>query len=298
VNKSSSTEIDKTAGEGRFADREEWDLCINADRPSYSLQFAEIWRYRDLLYLFVRRDIVSFYKQTILGPLWLAIQPILTTMIYMLVFGKIAGLPTDGIPQFLFYLCGITLWNYFSECFNKTATVFRDNAPLFGKVYFPRIIAPASIVVSNLFRFAIQFTLFLIACGWYLSQGDIAPNAVALLFPVVVFDMAVIGLSMGMIFSALTSKYRDLIFLLQFGVQLLMFATPVVYPASQMSEGVRSVLAWNPLFPLFEVTRFGFLGAGSASVTGMIFSTLFALISFVFATFLFNRVERTFMDTV
>ena len=276
----------------------DWDLCIDANQSSYSVQLGELWRYRDLLYLFVRRDIVSFYKQTILGPLWLAIQPVLTTLIYMLVFGRIANLKTDDLPQVLFYLSGVTLWNYFSECFNKTATVFRDNAPLFGKVYFPRVIAPASIVVSNLFRFAIQFLLFLVGLAWYLSAGEVNPNWMVLLFPVVVFDMAVIALSMGMIFSALTTKYRDLVFLLQFGVQLLMFATPVIYPASQMPDSIRSVLSWNPLYPLFETTRYGFLGAGDATLWGMVYATVFAMLSFLLAVVIFGRVERSFMDTV
>lgn len=276
----------------------DWDLCIDADQPSYSMRLAELWNYRDLLYLFVRRDIVSFYKQTILGPLWLAIQPVLTTLIYILVFGNIAQLSTDKLPQVLFYLSGVTFWNYFSECFNKTATVFRDNAPLFGKVYFPRIIAPASIVVSNLFRFSIQFSIFLVVLGWYVFNAQVTPNWVALLLPLIVFDMAIIGLSMGMIFSSLTTKYRDLVFLLQFGVQLLMFATPVIYPASQMPEGIRSALAWNPLYSLFETTRYGFLGAGDASVGGIAYATSFAVVSFILATFIFHRVERTFMDTV
>jgi lipopolysaccharide transport system permease protein len=275
-----------------------WDLCIDAQRVSRSWQLAELWRYRDLLYLFVRRDIVAFYKQTLLGPLWLAIQPVLTTVVYMLVFGQIAGLSTDGLPQLLFYLSGVTLWNYFAECLSKTATVFRDNAPLFGKVYFPRIIAPVSIVVSSLFRFAIQFSLFLGALVWYLWWGTVSTNWVALVFPLVLFDMALIGLSLGMIVSSLTSKYRDLIFLLQFGVQLLMFATPVIYPASEMSPSVRSVLAWNPLYPLIETTRYGFLGAGDATAGGIIYATMFALIACTLATLLFHRVERTLMDTV
>ena len=287
-----------SAGDRDRVDHQDWDLYIDAQQSMYSIRWAELWNYRDLLYLFVRRDIVSFYKQTILGPLWLAIQPILTTLMYMLVFGQIAQLSTDGIPQLLFYLSGVTFWNYFSECFNKTATVFRDNAPLFGKVYFPRIIAPASIVVSNLFRFAIQFALLLVALGWYVSKGEVTPNFAVCLFPLVVFDMAIIGLSMGMVFSALTSKYRDLVFLLQFGVQLLMYATPVIYPASQIPDGARSVLSWNPLYPLFETTRYGFLGAGDATAGGMIYSTLFAVVLFIVASMIFHRVERTFMDTV
>lgn len=279
-------------------DNEDWDLVIEPRSLPFSLQWGEIWRYRDLLYLFTRRDIVSFYKQTILGPIWYFIQPIFTTLVYVLVFGKIAGLSTDGLPPILFYLCGITFWNYFSECFNKTATVFKDNAALFGKVYFPRIISPLSIVLSNLVRFAIQFTLFLSATVWYWTQGDIHPNAAVLLLPVVVFTMAVMGLGFGMLFSALTTKYRDLVFLLTFGVQLLMYATPVIYPFSQMPNSVAKYLAWNPLAPLFEATRYGFLGAGNYTAASLAYSFVFAIAILLFSTVVFNRIERTFMDTV
>lgn len=263
-----------------------------------SLRLEEVWRYRDLLYLFTKRDIVSFYKQTILGPIWFFIQPIFTTLVYILVFGKIAGLSTDGLPQVLFYLCGITFWNYFSECFNKTATVFKDNSALFGKVYFPRIISPLSIVISNLLRFAIQFMLFLVFFVWYWAKGDVQPNSAILLFPIIVFTMALIGLGFGMLFSAITTKYRDMVFLLTFGVQLLMYATPVIYPFSQMPESVAKYLAWNPLTPLFEATRYGFLGAGYFTFTGVAYSFVFAVVVFLVSTMVFNRVERTFMDTV
>lgn len=281
-----------------FPDDQDWDLVIEPHSSLLTLQLGEVWRYRDLLYLFTRRDIVSFYKQTILGPIWFFIQPIFTTLVYVLVFGKIAGLSTDGLPQILFYLCGITFWNYFSECFNKTATVFKDNAALFGKVYFPRIISPLSIVLSNLLRFAIQFTLFLVIFLWYWSQGAVRPNAAIALFPLVVFTMATMGLGFGMLFSAMTTKYRDMVFLLTFGVQLLMYATPVIYPFSEIPESVAQYLAWNPLAPLFEATRYGFLGAGSFTAAGIAYSVTFAIVMFLISTMVFNRVERTFMDTV
>ncbi len=277
---------------------EQWDLIIQPHSSLLALQFGEVWRYRDLLYLFTRRDIVSFYKQTILGPLWFFIQPIFTTLVYILVFGQIAKLSTDGAPQVLFYMCGVTFWNYFSECFNKTATVFRDNANLFGKVYFPRLIVPLSIVLSNLTRFVIQFGLFLCFLAWYVFQGDTQPNAVAFLLPVTIVIMATMGLAFGMLFSALTTKYRDMAFLLQFGVQLLMYATPVIYPASQMPPQIAAILAWNPLAPLFEATRYGFLGAGDFSLLGIVYSATFTLVVFLISTVVFNRVERTFMDTV
>lgn len=276
----------------------EWDIVIQPHASLLSLQWGEVWRYRDLLYLFTRRDIVSFYKQTILGPIWFFIQPIFTTMIYVLVFGQIAQLSTDGAPQTLFYLCGITFWNYFSECFNKTATVFKDNASLFGKVYFPRLILPLSIVLSNLTRFVIQFFLFLACFAWYAVLGQIHPNATSFLLPLIVLIMATMGLGFGMLFSALTTKYRDMVFLLQFGVQLLMYATPVIYPTSQMPPRIASVLAWNPLAPLFEAARYGFLGTGSFSAMGLAYSATFAFTTFLLATVIFNRVERTFVDTV
>lgn len=286
----------------RFSSEEggddDWDLVIEPHSSLFSLQLGEVWRYRDLLYLFTRRDIVSFYKQTILGPIWFFIQPIFTTLVYVLVFGKIAGLSTDGLPQILFYLAGITLWNYFSECFNKTATVFKDNAALFGKVYFPRIISPLSIVISNLLRFAIQFTLFLVIFFWYWANGEIRPNSAVLLFPIIVATMATMGLGFGMLFSAMTTKYRDMVFLLTFGVQLLMYATPVIYPFSQMPSSVAKYLAWNPLAPLFEATRYGFLGAGNFTAGGILYSLAFAACTFLISTIVFNRVERTFMDTV
>lgn len=276
----------------------EWTISIGPRTSLLHLPIADVWRYRDLLFLFVRRDIVAFYKQTILGPLWFFIQPIFTTLMYMLVFGQIAGLSTDGLPQVLFYLCGVTFWNYFSECFMKTATVFNDNAHLFGKVYFPRIITPLAIVLSNLVRFVIQFGLFLICMGWFLFTGEIHPNSSMLLFPVLVAIMATLGLGFGMLFSAMTTKYRDLVFLLQFGVQMLMYATPVIYPSTQIPARFAPILSWNPLTPIFEAARYGFLGAGSFSAAGLAYSAVFAALIFLFSAFIFNRVEKTFIDTV
>lgn len=277
---------------------EPWDVLIRPHAGLLTLNLGDVWRHRDLLLLFTYRDIVSFYKQTILGPIWFVIQPLLTTVIYVVVFGQIAKLSTDGAPQILFYLCGITFWNYFAECFNKTATVFRDNAPLFGKVYFPRLIMPLSIVLSNLIRFAIQLTLFLVVLAWYIYHGDASPNLALLLLPLTVLIMATLGLAVGMLFSALTTKYRDLVFLLQFAVQLLMYATPIIYPASQMPPKIAAVLSLNPLSSLFEATRHGFLGVGTLSLGGIAYSAIFAVVAFFVSTVIFNRVERTFMDTV
>ncbi len=275
-----------------------WDLTIKPNDSPLSLKLGEVWRHRDLLYLFIRRDLVAFYKQTILGPLWFVIQPICTTIIFMIIFGQIAKLKTDGIPPFAFYLCGIALWSFFSECFNKTATTFRDNAALFGKVYFPRILVPLSVVLSNLLRFLIQFALFGLVWIWYSADGQIAPHATMLLLPLVVLVMATLGLAGGMLLSAMSTKYRDLVFLMQFGVQLLMYATPVIYPVSEIPTRLKTILSWNPLSPLFEVTRHGFLGAGEYSISGLGYSMLFAIVMFIIAVIAFNHVERTFVDTV
>ncbi len=293
----------KTAKMKDHSDRQpagpsEWDLVIRPSAPIFSLPLGEIWQYRDVLYLMTRRDIVAFYKQTILGPIWFLIQPICTTIIFMVIFGQIARLSTDGIPQFAFYLSGIALWNYFSDCFNKTAMTFRDNATLFGKVYFPRIIVPLSIVISNLVRFAIQFSLFGAVWVWYISSGEITAHATILYFPLVVLTMATLGLSGGMLLSAMTTKYRDLVFLMQFGVQLLLYATPVIYPFSEVPDHLKAILGWNPLNPLFEITRHGFLGAGQVSAADLGYSVSFAIALLGIAVITFNRVERTYMDTV
>lgn len=276
----------------------QWDMVVGPNRPHFTLGLAEIWRYRDLLYLFTRRDIVSFYKQTVLGPLWIFIQPIFTTLIFVLVFGQIAKLSTDGAPQIVFYMCGVTFWNYFSDCLNKTSTIFRDNANLFGKVYFPRVITPVSIVLANLVRLVVQLLLFLFVWGWCVVTDSVSPNLWILLLPFTIMTLALLSLSFGMLFSALTTKYRDMVFVLQFGVQLLMYASPVIYPASQMPTGISSVLSWNPLVPLFEVTRFGFLGVGSFTLAGLLYSLSFAISALLVSYWIFNRVERTFMDTV
>lgn len=283
---------------GPRTESEPWDLIIRPQASLLDLNIGDVWRYRDLLFLFTRRDIVAFYKQTILGPLWFFIQPIFTTMIYMLVFGQIAKLSTDGAPQALFYMTGITMWNYFAECFNKTSNVFKDNAHLFGKVYFPRIITPLSIVLSNLTRFTIQFCLLLVFLTWYVVNDQVHPNGYALLLPLTLAIMAAMGLAFGMFFTALTTKYRDMAYLLQFGVQLLMYATPVIYPSSQMPADVARFLQWNPLAPLFELTRYGFLGVGVFSLPGLAYSISFTIVAFLASAVVFNKVERTFMDTV
>jgi lipopolysaccharide transport system permease protein len=276
-----------------------WTEIIEPESSLFDLKLGDVWRYRDLLMLFVRRDFVATYKQTILGPLWFFIQPILTTLTFTLIFGRIAGLSTDGSPMLLFYLAGITLWNYFAECLNKTATVFRDNSAIFGKVYFPRLVIPLSIVVSNLIRLGIQFGLFLGVWVYYLFTSDkVHPNGSVLLFPVLIVLLGGLGLGFGMIISALTTKYRDLVFLLTFGVQLLMYATPVIYPLSSISPEYKWIIELNPMTGIVEAFRYAFLGTGAMSLYSLLYSFGFTIFVLLTGVVIFNKVERGFMDTV
>jgi lipopolysaccharide transport system permease protein len=278
---------------------EQWDLEIKPQDTLFNLHLKDVWNYRDLLWLLVRRDFVSFYKQTILGPLWFFVQPLLTTVMFTLVFGKMGGFSTDGLPQPLFYIAGITAWNYFADCITKTSTVFKDNANIFGKVYFPRLIMPLSIVFSNLVRFGVQFILFLLMMGFYAIQGAPFHFTWAIsLFPVVVILMAALGLGSGMIISAMTTKYRDLAFLLTFGVQLLMYATTVIYPLSSAPQNYRWLISANPMTPLIEIFRYGFLGKGSFSWGAFGYSTIITLFFLLFGIIIFNKVEKDFVDTV
>jgi len=278
--------------------QQEWTEIISPQTSLFDLKLKEVWRYRDLLLMFVKRDFVSNYKQTILGPIWFFLQPLLTTLIFVIVFGRIAKIPTNGVPMMVFYLAGITMWNYFSECLNKTATVFKDNANIFGKVYFPRLVMPLSIVISNLVRFGIQFFLFLVVWGWYLWKGQVHPNIFILLTPVLVMLMAVMGLGAGMIISSLTTKYRDLVFLLTFGVQLMMYATPIIYPLSTIPAKYKIFVQANPVTAIVESFRYGFTGDGAFSWGWLLYSAGFSLVLLVIGTVIFNRVEKKFMDTV
>jgi len=276
-----------------------WDLEIKPQDNIFTLHLKDLWAYRDLLWLLVRRDFVSFYKQTILGPLWFFIQPILTTIMFTFVFGRLAGISTDNLPPVLFYLAGITAWNYFADCLTKTSTVFKDNANIFGKVYFPRLIMPLSIVVSNLVRFAVQFLLFIIVMIFYAIKGSGFHLSWAVsLFPVVVILMAALGLGAGMIISAMTTKYRDLAFLITFGIQLAMYATTVIYPLSSISPRYKWLVALNPMTSLIETFRFGFLGKGTFSWLSLGFSTAVTVIFLMAGTMIFNKVEKNFVDTV
>lgn len=281
---------------------ENWDLEITPRHNLFDLRIKDIWHYRDLLLLLVRRDFVSFYKQTILGPIWFFVQPIITILIYNLVFNNLAQIPTDGIPGPLFYLAGIVLWNYFAECLTKTSTVFKDNAAIMGKVYFPRLIMPLSIVLSNLVRFAVQFILFLILMGIDWERGyTIAPNAGLLLLPVLILIIAALGLGLGMIISAVTTKYRDLAFVVTFGVPLLMYATTVVYPLSTAVVKYPAyswIIKFNPITAVIEALRYGFLGKGSFSWGLLAYSASTTVIILLLGIIIFNKVEKTFVDTV
>ena len=276
-----------------------WDLIIRPHRKWFDLKLGELWRYRDLVTLFVRRDFVSLYKQTILGPLWYLIQPLLTTITFTIVFGNIAKLPTDGLPQFLFYLSGTVVWTYFATCLTKTSETFVQNAPLFGKVYFPRLAVPVSILISNLIAFAIQFVFFLAFMGYFALRGaHLHPNWWMLATPLFILMMAGLGLGFGLIVSALTTKYRDLRFLVQFGVQLLMYATPVVYSSSSIPARFQPLLKANPMTSVIEGFRYAYLGGGTPSIGLLAYSFIFMVVIVAIGAVIFNRVEATFMDTV
>ena len=278
---------------------EHWDHVIESRTSLFDLRLKEVWHYRDLLYLFVRRDFVTVYKQTILGPLWFFIQPILTTITFTIIFGNVAQLSTDGAPKVVFYMAGITLWNYFSSCLTSVAGVFNANAGIFGKVYFPRLIMPLTIVISNLMKFGVQFLMFLIfVLYYYFFKYSIQPNNWILLTPVVIFLMAVISMGIGLILSSLTTKYKDLNQLIAFGVQLFMYATPVIYPSSSIPSGYKWVINLNPLVGLFDYMRYAYMGIGQFSATSLVYPSLFGLGILAVGIVFFNKTQRTFMDTV
>lgn len=280
-------------------DPDGWTMVIRSRRGWFDIHPTELWHYRDLIIQFVKRDFVSLYKQTVLGPLWFLIQPLLTTVTFTIIFGRIAQLSTDGLPQFLFYMSGTVIWNYFASCLTKTSSTFISNTHLFGKVYFPRLAVPISILISNLISFGIQFLLFIGFLIYYLAIGStVHPNWWALLTPVLLLLMAGLGLGFGIIVSALTTRYRDLQYLVAFGVQLLMYATPVIYPTSSLSGKWSTLLQLNPMTPIVEAFRYGFLGAGTVQPLNLLYSTGFTLVVLAGGILLFNRVENTFMDTV
>ncbi len=282
----------------------DWDLIISSKSKWYDLKLKEILKYIDLLFLFVRRDFVAQYKQTILGPLWFFMQPIFTTITFTIIFGNLAEISTEGLPKPLFYMCGITLWNYFSDTILKTSETFSANAAIFGKVYFPRIIVPLSIVVSNLIKLGIQFLLFVLLWLYYLlmtSNQSIQPNFALLLVPILIVLMGFLGLGIGILISSLTTKYRDLKFLVSFGVQLLMYASPIVFPLSLVQEKYPQyelILLANPITSIVETFKYAFLGVGEFNLWHLGYSVLFTFMLFLTSLIIFHKVEKNFMDTV
>lgn len=278
---------------------QQWDLIIKPKRSLFSLDLMQLWRYSDLMFLFVKRDFVAAYKQTILGPLWFLIQPILTTITFVVIFGNVAKISTDGMPHILFYMSGIVLWSYFSECLTRTSDTFAGNTGLFGKVYFPRLVVPMSIIVSSLIRLSIQLLLFFCFWGYYYSKGiQIHLNSASLYFPFLLILMAGHGLGLGIIISSMTTKYRDLRFLVQFGVQLLMYASPIVYPLSSVPEKYHWILLLNPMTSIIETFKFGFLGIGVFHLHYLLYNFLAMIAILSFGLLIFNKVEKSFMDTV
>ncbi|MDO9001534.1 MAG: ABC transporter permease [Bacteroidota bacterium] len=283
-------------------DNEPWDLVLEPRNKWYSLGLSQILRFKDLLFLFVRRDFVSIYKQTILGPIWFFIQPIITAFTYAIIFGTLAGISTEGLPPILFYMCGITLWNYFSDTLSKTSDTFTANASIFGKVYFPRMIVPLSVVLSNLIKFGVQFLLFIVVWIYYLiTDTTIHPNLTLLLVPFLIILMGFLGLGLGIIITSLTTKYRDLKFLVTFGIQLLMYASPIVFPLSMVSEKYpqyKFILLANPITGIIEAFKYAFLGVGEFNWLYLSYSFLFTVVLFFVGLIVFNKVEKSFMDTV
>lgn len=280
--------------------QQEWTEVIRPHKKLLDLQLGEIWRYRDLMMLFVKRDIIAQYKQTILGPVWHIVQPVFTTIMFLFIFGRIANIPTDGITPILFYMSGITIWNYFSSCLNSTSNTFVSNAQIFGKVYFPRLIIPLSVVISNIVKFGIQFCLLLVVMIYYHFNGEPLRFGLSwLLVPFLVLIMAGIGLGIGIIVSSLTTKYRDLVVLIGFGVQLLMYATPVAYPLSYLAgKSYGHIIAYNPLTSIVEGFRYALFQSGSFTLDSLLYSICFMIITLFIGLLTFNKVERSFMDTV
>jgi lipopolysaccharide transport system permease protein len=283
----------------RSEETQQWTSVIRPVSGWFDIHLSEIWRYRDLIMLFVRRDFVSVYKQTILGPLWFLIQPLFTTLVFTVIFGKVAKIPTDGLPPVLFYMSGIVFWNYFAACLDKTSDTFVSNAGIFGKVWFPRLTVPISIVISSLITFCIQFALFLCFYSFFFISGaDISLRPLVLITPLLIVQMAALGLGFGIIVSSMTTKYRDLRYLVGFAVQLWMYATPIVYPTSQIPEKYRWVMALNPMAPIIEAFRYAFLGAGTVHPWQMGLSIGTTLLILTTGVILFSRIEKSFMDTV
>ena len=275
-----------------------WSHIIQPKNKWFEINIREIWEYKDLIFIFVKRDLVSMNKQTILGPLWFFLAPLFTIFIYTFVFNDIANISTDGLPAPLFYLAGTTLWNYFQSCFIATTSTFTANASLFGKVYFPRLVSPISTVISNLLKFFIQFGLFLCLWGYYYLKGEVHLNNTVLFFPILIILLAGISLGLGIIISSMTTKYRDLSYFISFGITLLMYVTPIIYPLSSIPEKFKFFIEYNPIAPVIEAFRYGFMGKGVFSLFDLGYSFIVMVILLLIGIVLFNRTEKTFMDTV
>jgi len=280
----------------------DWLFEITPKNKFFSLNFKEIWQYRDLLMLFVKRDIITVYKQTVLGPLWYLIQPLFTSITFTIIFNNVAGIKTGSIPPFLFNLAGIMVWNYFTACLNGTSDTFKSNAGIFGKVYFPRIITPLSIVISNLIKFGIQFGIFIFFYIFFYFQGaDLSLNISIFFFPILISFMGVLGLGLGMMISSMVTKYRDLNNLVGFGVQLLMYISAVMYPMELIKEKLPKfgwIVEYNPLAYVIETSRYMLLNIGSVSILGLIYTMIVTIVVFFIGLLIFNRTEKSFIDTV
>lgn len=293
-------DVEKKQETNPVASEENWDMEISSNAHMLDLKLGEVWKYRDLLWLFVRRDFVAQYKQTILGPIWHLVQPIFTTLMFLLVFGKLAQLPSDGIEPVLFYMSGITIWSYFSTCLTSTSNTFISNASIFGKVYFPRLVIPLSVVMSNIVKFGIQFLLLCIVMIWFHFNGfPIVLSFRWMYIPLLVILLAGMGLGLGIIISSITTKYRDFSVLLTFGVQLFMYITPIVYPLSFLkSSSYQWIIQSNPLTAVVEAFRYALFGRGTVEPAGIAYSIIFMVVILIIGSIIFNKVEKTFMDTV
>lgn len=282
--------------------QEKWIIEISPKNKLLNLNIKEIWRYRDLLMLFVKRDVITLYKQTILGPLWYLIQPLFTSVIFTIIFNNVAGIKTGEIPPFLFNLAGVTIWNYFKECLTATSDTFKKNEAIFGKVYFPRIIMPLSIVISNLLKFGIQFGIFVAFYLYYVINGNsVTPNIYALAYPIIIFLMGILGLGLGMIISSMVTKYRDLTFLVSFGIQLLMYLSAVMYPISTAKEKLGNIgwiIEYNPLSQLIELSRYMLINEGVVNMPALVYTGIFSFAILIIGTLIFNKTEKSFIDTI
>ena len=281
---------------------EDWLFEITPKNNFFSLNFKEIWQYRDLLLLFVKRDVITVYKQTVLGPLWYLIQPLFTSVTFTIIFNNVAGINTGSIPPFLFNLAGITVWNYFTACLNGTSDTFKANANIFGKVYFPRIITPLSVVISNLIKFGIQFLIFIIFYIFYYFQGyNLILNTTVLFFPILIAVMGILGLGLGMLISSMVTKYRDFSYLVTFGISLLMYLSAVMYPMALIKDKLPKfgwLVEYNPLAYIIETSRYMLLNTGEISILGLCYTLLVTITVFFIGLLIFNKTEKSFIDTV